>query len=198
MAVCRVETSRRGVVYMSVAHPSTRKAVVEVEAERFLALWRQPLSSHPDVAHQSVARWPSDYKFRDAEQGFSRGEWNPVPLARVSCGSRCEPLESRISSRDGERGQQTANGAESSQWLSFSNGITRTIWLFVAGAATFPVECGVDEAPLLQQLAGLPGRNFTVTADLLPEPTLEQHFEELRADEERQRKLYATRRTDAV
>src|ERR1700744_3705484 len=88
MAVFRVETAKRGAGYMSVAPPSKRKAVVEVDAGRFLDLWRQPLSSHPEVAHQQVTRWPSDYKFHHAEEGFSKGEWNPVPLAWVSCGIR--------------------------------------------------------------------------------------------------------------
>lgn len=192
-AVFRVPTVTRGDVFMSVADPSVRRAVVEVDATRFLELWRQPYSSHPEVAHLGPKDWPSDYKFHHAEAGFSRGEWNPVPLASVSCGVYVEQVKIVRSRYFGIRKYVEWQEGPHSNLLGFTNGITRTIWLLTAGVRVFPVECGAEHAALLQRLAGLPGSDPRTVADLLPEPTEAQHFEELRADEERIRQRYAIR-----
>jgi hypothetical protein len=192
-AVFRVPTVTRGHVFMSVADPSVRKAVVEVDATRFLELWRQPYSSHPEVAHLGPKDWPSDYKFRHAEAGFAEGEWNPVPLASVSCGVYVEQVKIVRSYYLGIRKNVEWREGPPSNLLGFTNGITRTIWLLTAGVRVFPVECGAEDAALLQRLAGLPGSVPRTVADLLPEPTDAQYFEELRADEERIRQRYAIR-----
>lgn len=189
--VFRISTATRGDVFMSVADPSDRRAVVEVDASRFLELWRQPYSSHPEVANCSPKDWPSDYKFHHAEAGFSKGEWNPVPLATVSCAVYVEQVKKMKSQYLGIRRYIEWEEGSRSNFLGFTNGITRTIWLLAAGARVFPVECGAEHAALLQQLTGLPGGIPKTVAELLPEPTEAQYFEELRAEENRIRQRYA-------
>ncbi|CAE6958610.1 hypothetical protein R70211_06768 [Paraburkholderia domus] len=187
-AVFKVPTNL-GDVFMKIARDEST-AVVEVDAERFLDLWRGPLSSHCEVAHGTVDTWPSDYKFADAEEGFSEGEWNPVPLALVSCatGHEYNLVESR--SLFGLRKRlQSVQGKQHDQ-LSFTNGVTRTIWLLTAGAKAFPVSCHVDDAPLLQERAGANDTRFMTTAELLPDPTREQALAELMALNERTEAKY--------
>jgi hypothetical protein len=168
-AVFKVTTNLRD-VYMSVGRDDIH-AVVEVDAQRFLDLWRSPDSSHPDVAEQTPDTWPSDYKFAQAEEGFGEGEFNPVPLALVHC------WRGKQGGRDG---------------LSFTDGVTRTIWLLTAGARVFPVSCSLADAPHLQALAGAEETQYRTTAELLPDPSTEQHFAEIAADEERQRERLAS------
>lgn len=87
-AVFKVPTSLHGDVYMRVCRSNYRNdlsAVVIVDSSKFLDLWRSPGSSHDDVAHMTPDEWPSDYKFADAADGFSKGHSNPVPLADVGC-----------------------------------------------------------------------------------------------------------------
>jgi hypothetical protein len=98
-AIFRIPTSEYGDVYMRAERPNynaEKHTIVEVDAERFLALWRQPYSSHEDVAHGTQETWPSDRKYEDAAGGFAHGVENPVPLAEVSCGyDKSETIEVR-------------------------------------------------------------------------------------------------------
>lgn len=143
-----------------------RKAVVEVDAERFLALWRQPLSSHRDIALGDANIWPSDYKYHWAEEGFAGGAENPVPLAEVSCGRATSDLTESHPHFFFFR-KQVVIARKGLPWLGFTNGITRTIWLLANGATVFPVECALDEAAELQQLAGLPDGRPVALSELI-------------------------------
>lgn len=169
-AVFRVPTAKRGDVFMRAERPNynaDRKAVVEVDAARFLALWRQPLSSHSDIASGDPASWPSDYKYHWAEDGFASGSENPVPLATVSCGRATSDLiEKRPHFLIFKKNVVIA--PKGSPWLGFTDGITRTIWLLANGATVFPVECALDEAEELQQMAGVHGGRPMVLSDLIP------------------------------
>lgn len=128
-------------------------AVVLVDSARFVQLWRSPHSSHREVALLDEATWPTDYKYQDAVDGFSHGAENPVPLAEVSCGVISQDIIERhwrflwwrkdvMVARKGE------------VFLSFTNGITRTIFLLANGAKVFPVRCERSAADLLFKLAG--------------------------------------------
>jgi len=169
-AVFRIATAARGDVFMRAELPNynaDRKAVVEVDAERFLALWRQPLSSHIDIAKGDPDTWPTDYKYKWAEEGFASGAENPVPLAEVSCGRATSNLT------ENRRHllfltKQVVIARKGDPWLGFTNGITRTIWLLANGATVFPVECALDEAPELQELAGVPNGKPVILSDLIP------------------------------
>lgn len=172
-AVFRIPTGKRGDVYMRAERPNynaDKHAVVEVDAERFLALWRQPHSSHEDVAHGTPETWPSDRKYKDAEGGFAHGAENPVPLAEVSCGYDTSEIV-EVRRRFFLFKQEVVIAASGLPWLGFTNGVTRTIWLLTQGATVFPVDCSVDDAGELQNLAGLPGGRPVLLSDLIPERT---------------------------
>ncbi|WP_051996355.1 MULTISPECIES: hypothetical protein [Massilia] len=168
-AVFRIPTAKRGDVFMRAERPNynaDRKAIVEVVAARFLALWRQPLSSHRDIALGDPTSWPSDYKYKWAEDGFASGAENPVPLAEVSCGrSTSDLIEKRRHFLFFTK--EVIIAQKGLPWLGFTDGITRTIWLLANGASVFPVECALDEAADLQQLAGVPGGKPVVLSDLI-------------------------------
>lgn len=169
-AVFRVPTATRGDVFMRAERPNynaDRKAVVEVDAARFLALWRQPLSSHSDIASGNPASWQSDYKYHWAEDGFASGADNPVPLAVVSCGrATSDIIETRPHLWFFKK--KVVIAQKGTPWLGFTDGITRTIWLLANGAPVFPVECALDEAEALQQLAGVQGGRPVLLSDLIP------------------------------
>ncbi|WP_110954736.1 plasmid fertility inhibition factor family protein [Anaerosinus massiliensis] len=123
--------------------------IVEVDAQRFLSLWRNTTDrNHSEIANGNISTWKKDRKFPEAEDGFSHGEINPVPLAEVS-----------VFFSGGKK-----------PCINVCNGVTRTIYLLTANAEKFPVECrGIDQAKLLQKFAGLPNRAFKSVQELIPE-----------------------------
>ena len=106
--------------------------VVEVDADRFYYHWlRSTLESGGHCV--PLQNMPDDYKYHLAEEGFAEGRKNPVPLAEV-----------------------TAYELYGQDYVSFSNGITRSFWLLAHGAKSFPVEVhGQESAQRLHQLAGV-------------------------------------------
>jgi hypothetical protein len=148
-----IETERRGKkllvfsvaiasgtpVYMSVepeAFSFEEHAVVLVGADRFLAMWRaDPHGIHAHDANGNPESWRDHRKFQLAAAGFSHGLPNPVPLAQVFC----------------EMGSDAKSGERPICYVSFSNGITRTIWLLANGATTFPVLCPMPGARWLYE-----------------------------------------------
>lgn len=165
-AVFEVPTANFGTVFMRVSAPDggASHAVVEVDADRLLQLWRRTDRTPANLKDAVQAAWPSDEKFAAAEKGFGEGQFDPVPLAFLSC-------------RTDESG---------SPHLTVIDGMTRTIWLLTAGATVFPVACNVDESYALHKLAGAAGTRVRTTADLLSPSTAEQYMKELRAAERMQ------------
>lgn len=90
----------------------------------------QPLLCSQRNSTRECKTWRKDYKFQYAEEGFSHGITNPVPLAQVNYESTggVQNYWSKLT-------KKTQQGH-----LSFTNGITRTIWLLAHGAKYFPVE----------------------------------------------------------
>lgn len=166
-AIYTVSTSR-GDIYMSVSrtnYRNDRNSVVIVDAAKFLELWRADTSGlHRDIAMQSVDEWPDDRKFKDAEEGFSHGRANPVPLADISCYTkRFQSQERRFwgllpASRE----------VKAVTIVAFTNGITRTIWLLSHECPAFPVRCDSVEAETLFAAAGIPGSRCITVDELLP------------------------------
>jgi hypothetical protein len=169
-AIFRVPTERRGDAYLRVDrsnYENEMRAVVEVDAARFLDLWRQPNSGRKDVAHGTPSTWPDHNKFQDAEDGFKEGEENPVPLAEVYCFMK--ELERKAWLKQLSLLRKFFNVESSTvPVLGFTNGVTRTIWLLTAGATVFPVECSKRQAPLLHELAGIAGGRFKMVDELVP------------------------------
>ncbi len=91
-------------------------AFVEVDILR--RLWSRnqwDKRSHYANACEDVLR--QDYKFHYAEEGFSHGKCNPVPVARIGI-----------------------LYFEDLPYVGFSNGITRTIWLIANDFKIIPFE----------------------------------------------------------
>lgn len=147
-AVFRIETSMRGVVYMS-AEGKRDRAIVEVDARRFLQAWRAHETQPESLAFGTPPTWRRSSKFRLAEDGFAGGISDPVPLAQVVC-----------LSFDPER---------PSTWeLDFDDGLTRTIWLLAQGAKVFTIECDLAQAHILSELAGAKGGGMVHADQLVP------------------------------
>jgi hypothetical protein len=155
--VFAVENQSGRVVYMSVSparYSFDDYRVVFVEASRFLGLWRaEPQSVHAEDSHGEPDTWRKHRKFDLAAEGFSRGANDPVPLPDVSCYA-------------GEEGRA---GVVPNPYVSFFNGITRTIWLLSEGFLGFPVLCAMPGARVLQGAAGAAGYGL-VAVDLASKP----------------------------
>lgn len=100
--------------------------VVWVDAVKFLNQWDK--SQHCDC---SLDDYANRTKLPWAEDGFSRGRDNPVPLSEV--GMVVHPACGKI---------------------RLVNGITRIVWLIRNQALSFPVLCHAPEGPLLEMLCG--------------------------------------------
>lgn len=136
-------------------------AAVIVDAQRFLALWRaDPYGYHKHEAHGTPETWPSDYKYMEAADGFAPGREDPVPLAEVNLNHHIDTIVSYKFLRFGKTVRK-----ERLDCVTFSNGITRTIWLLSHHCAAFPVECDLRSAPELFKLAGAAGTSFPVRAE---------------------------------
>ena len=132
-----VDTLDRGRVYLSAEsneYNDSHKLIVFVDSSRFLELWQnEPTQAEAKLAHGNKEVWEADYKFHYADEGFSHGIDDPVPLAYPTC---------EVSSEFGPHS-------------GFINGITRTIWLLAHGAASFPVEANNECAVNLNKYAGV-------------------------------------------
>lgn len=166
--IFRITTQERGDVFMCTEGTNNHEtSVVEVDAKKLLSLWqKEPCSHTPELLHGNPEKWKQDYKFHHAESGFSGGENNPVPLAEIGCNTHKKwtavyRIKFLFFRTFVEYKQEQFN------YVSFSDGITRTIWLMAYGAGIFPVECSTKEAPLLQHCAGLPEGKPQTIAQLL-------------------------------
>ena len=89
--------------------------IVLVDRMRFESVWFKGGDRVvPELARGNELVWRKDYKFHLAEKGFSHGIKNPVGLACLQANSQYPQV-------------------------SFTDGITRTIWLLANGASLFPV-----------------------------------------------------------
>lgn len=169
-AVFRIPTSA-GDVFMRVDRTNylnEERAVVEVDRERFFALWQsEPYSIHAEQAHGNEESWRSDRKFAEAAKGFSLGADNPVPLAEVNC-HLSKKEQTRFARKWFFFREAVGKDVLETPYVAFTNGVTRTIWLAAHGARQFPVECSVREADRLQRLAGTSGTRWRTVDDLLP------------------------------
>ncbi|MCC8397634.1 hypothetical protein LJ656_34395 [Paraburkholderia sp. MMS20-SJTR3] len=178
-AIFCVPTKQRGDVWMRVSESERSQSVVEVDAARFVNAWRGPKSSHPEIAHLDEVGWRNDYKFHDAEEGFESGWGNPVPLAEVNAGFWLDDELAHGVVASGRfvrwvrrvfpAARSTAREPERHPYVSFTNGITRTIWLLVAGAERFPVMCGKEDAAILHHIAGARESTPCPVLELVPD-----------------------------
>jgi hypothetical protein len=136
--------------------------IVIVDAQKFLRLWRADLRGHHrTVANGTPETWPNDYKYSHAVNGFSHGRENPVPLADVSYGKTIRTSVTYKFLRFGRSERQ-----EEVEYVAFTNGITRTIWLLTHGCEAFPVKCGMSCARGLFGAAAAEGTSFHSLSEL--------------------------------
>jgi len=162
MAIFSVSLADREPVFMSVAetpYENEHRGVVIVDARKFLKLWRaDPYQTHQEITQGNPRTWRQDDRFPAAAEGFSYGFTNPVPLAWVSYAEVKLLSVSYKFLRFGRKEHR-----RHVRYLSFINGITRTIWLLAHGCEAFPVECRLPEARNLHRSASVAGtRVFTV------------------------------------
>lgn len=111
-AVFSIPIKNGGVAYMkqSLAPTISESYVVIADRMRFESVWfKGGDKTVPELARGTVSTWKNDYKYSKADEGFSIGLCNPVPLAQM----KANALYPRV---------------------AFTNGITRTIWLLANGA----------------------------------------------------------------
>lgn len=92
--------------------------IVFVDSTRFESVWFKcagEYSPHLHLARGTKSHRINDYKFGNADDAFSLSKDCPVKLAFL-----------------GVNGYQKPN-------ISFTDGVTRTVWLLVHGASSFPV-----------------------------------------------------------
>lgn len=123
---------------------NNERAVVVVDAQKFLAAWQRNPRHREPLAFSDEQGWRDDYKFEQAEKGFSFGIENPVPMALIGISD------------------EAAGTA-----LGFTNGYTRTIWLLANGATAFPIECSIKEAGVVHAVAGLNDFPVSTVAELI-------------------------------
>jgi len=170
VAVFGVATTA-GVEYMKLRRDeSDAYAVVDLDAQRFLALWRaHPESYTYDIACGTPATWPSDHKWPHAVDAFRPGRANPVPLAVVWLSPAFERV--RAPWWPPHWGRGTVVRDLGCLGAGFTDGVTRTIWLLTHGATSFPVLISVESAIELHRLAGFAGRGPVTPERLFGSPS---------------------------
>lgn len=158
------DNSRVYMRLLNINYHRDNQFVVIVDAERFLQLWRNAdYLPHRGIAHGNPESWQRDYKFNVARKGFAKGIVNPVPLADVSCF-----LDTR----------KSLLGRTKQEWcVGITNGITRTIYLLVHGANSFPVMCrGQEEALYMHEQAGFSDQLPKSLDQLIPQKLSETSY----------------------
>lgn len=164
-------------VFMSVSRSNylnERRAVVHVNAEKFLELWSANPYNTSEVrrlASGNPSIWRSDRKFAHAEDGFSHGYDNPVPLAEVGCWAQKHTDRPRRIFL-GLFGSHSNSEERVIHCVGFTNGITRTIWLLANGCQEFPIECEIEGAKLLHKLVGVPNSPVQTVESLTSSPLI--------------------------
>lgn len=89
-----------------------------IEVDTLKEYWgRNHCNEYSKYANASESELRHDYKFSLAEEGFSRGYEDPVPVAEIGLLNYTTP-----------------------QCIGFQNGMTRTIWLMANGYKIIPFE----------------------------------------------------------
>ncbi len=138
--IWRIQLANQEYYYMkrdSGFNISQNEYVIYIDTEiLYLALLQNALTSNPNEMFYS--QWlrqnmSQDDKYPIIAKKFLHSLDNPIPLAEINCGI-CDSLPS----------------------FSFTNGITRTIWLISNYANSFPITTyGKESANLLNNIAGL-------------------------------------------
>ncbi|MBA3537617.1 MAG: hypothetical protein H0T84_13585 [Tatlockia sp.] len=153
---------KNGFAYMTLNKRFLRNAnlgdsdeqIIIIDSNKFLELWKNdPRNSERYLAIGNEAVWRKDYKFHHAEEGFSLGISNPVPLAYVHC--YLTDFNESFATKIFNSVIVKKNMIKKRPYCAFTNGITRTIWLLANGAECFPVITDRGGYDLFQFHAGI-------------------------------------------
>lgn len=142
-ALFKVATARAGDVYMTLRDCSgdgEEHSIVFIDSDKFIELWRnEPYSLEHALSHGNETIWRNDYKFNRAQQGFSIGSKNPVPVANVVC------YQTKSHHITYERKMLMFKKIKEVKEITFpymaiDDGVTRTIWLLANGASRIPIQ----------------------------------------------------------
>lgn len=117
--------------------------IVYIDAQKFYLNWlKSSIKGFDSIFSCPLLKdMPNDRKYSDAVNGFSHGKINPVPLAHPNTGKH--------------------------GLISFTDGITRTLYLLYNQASSFPVASYSEEnAQFLNKHFGLTQKPLT-TKDLI-------------------------------
>jgi len=144
-----------------------RRAIFVIDSAKFLALWR----ANPyvlDLAHGNSTSWRKDYKYKNAEGGFSHGFSDPVPIASVDCWMQKRIIRPK-KKFFGIFPWSAEPYEESFPCVGMNGRMTRTIWLLANGCKAFPIESRLPSAQLLYDLAAAPGSKMYTVEELTKE-----------------------------
>lgn len=109
--------------------------IIIIDTKKFIRTWRKSRND-PRIPNYHIGNeelWRADYKFHYPEESFQLGKENPVPIAtEIHCVGQYPNCN-----------------------ISFSDGITRTIWLLANEAEYFPIVArDINSATSFQLNAG--------------------------------------------
>lgn len=148
--IYEIELPNKNSVYMNIVptnYYNNETYPVIVNSEKFLEYWKKaPKSCQVDyeLSHGNQKSWISDYKYKNAEEGFMGGINNPVPIAKIQYIDKTNP-----------------------NYITVSD-CTRTIWLLANGANSFPVKCeGYNNAKNVYDFIGEKGFELKNITDIM-------------------------------
>ncbi|SOZ12788.1 plasmid fertility inhibition factor family protein [Cupriavidus taiwanensis] len=167
--LCSLPKITGGDIVFRVERDSSRddaRAVVIVEASRFLAIWqREPGFQYGSLLQDASQAWRADPRFEEAAAQCRGSAQLPIPIPRVQClrhmGERIRDTRRLL------RRPQDANGAHTYWFAVVDSGAYHLIWMLEQGVIALPVECDVSQAFKLQQAAGLPGTDPATVPELM-------------------------------
>ncbi len=112
-------------MYCDFSYPSKYYDFVWVDAQKFRKIWGDKEN------HQDETQWKAWKYYPEAERAFSNSKQYPVPLAKA--GTPFDPKDNK---------------------MHFVDGTTRTTWLLINGAKSFPIACSPEDVPIFKSLAG--------------------------------------------
>lgn len=142
------------------------RAVVFVEASRFMTLWQQePGFQYRQFLEEPPFTWLADPKLTEAAAQCRDSARMPIPLPQVQC---LRHMAERVQDvRRLRRRPQDLQGAQTYWFAVVDKGAHHLIWMLAQGVPVFPVECDVTQAFRLHQAAGLPGTEPSTMPELM-------------------------------
>lgn len=158
--VFKVETKKRGTVFISIECTPGLKSVMRVvivEAKKLLELWKnEPCGFNKEYSNGSPSAWKKFKRYEAAEKGFSFGFENPVPLAMVVY-RKHKIREKKYRRKWIFKKKLLSVETKEIGYVEIDGGRHRTIWLLANDVESFPVQVNTNESELLYEAAGMPG-----------------------------------------